>query len=128
MVTINNYRPVLLHPGAHKIFEKIIYNNHLNYIERENLLNVNNSVSMLMTVVLINHLYNSWNMSYVNCSPSLEVRSIVYFWVYPKPWQGLARGSLISSLNLLESVENCSIFLIGFKGYYWMAKNLADFL
>ena len=41
MVTINNYRPVLLHPGAHKIFEKIIYNNHLNYIERENLLNVN---------------------------------------------------------------------------------------
>ena len=59
MVTINNYRPVLLHPVAHKIFEKIIYNNHLNYIERENLLNVNNSVSMLMTVVLINHLYNS---------------------------------------------------------------------
>ena len=41
MVIINNYRPVLLHQVAHKIFEKTIYNNHLNYIERENLLNVN---------------------------------------------------------------------------------------
>ena len=41
MVIINNYRPVLLHQVAHKIFEKTRYNNHLNYIERENLLNVN---------------------------------------------------------------------------------------
>ena len=38
-----------------------------------------------------------------------------------------------SNLNLLEFIENCSIFsktifLIGFKGYYWMHVNLADFL
>ena len=40
---VNNYRPVSLLPVASKIFEKAIYNNLLNYIERENLLSINQS-------------------------------------------------------------------------------------
>ena len=40
---VNNYWPVSLLSVASKIFEKAIYNNLLNYIERENLLNINQS-------------------------------------------------------------------------------------
>ena len=40
---VNNYRPVSLFPIATKIFEKAIDHNLLNYIERENLLNINQS-------------------------------------------------------------------------------------
>ena len=40
---INNYRPVSVLPVASKIFEKAIYHNLLNYIEREDLLNINQS-------------------------------------------------------------------------------------
>ena len=39
----NNYWPISLLSVASKIFEKAIYNNLLNYIERENLLNINQS-------------------------------------------------------------------------------------
>ena len=40
---VNSYWPVSLLSVASKIFEKAIYNNLLNYIERENLLNINQS-------------------------------------------------------------------------------------
>ena len=40
---VNNYWPISLLSVASKIFEKAIYNNLLNYIERENLLNINQS-------------------------------------------------------------------------------------
>ena len=41
----------------------------------------------------------------------------VYFWICPKPLAGFGTRDFCSNLNFLESVENCSIFLIGFKGY-----------
>ena len=50
---VNNYRPVSLLLVAIKIFEKDMYHNLLNYIEREKLLNLINPVSVLITVVLI---------------------------------------------------------------------------
>ena len=40
---VNNYRPLSLLPVASKIFDKAIWNNLLNYIERKNLLNINQS-------------------------------------------------------------------------------------
>ena len=40
---VNNYRPASLLPIATKILEKAIYYNLLNYIERENLININQS-------------------------------------------------------------------------------------
>ena len=56
---VNNYWPISLLSVASKIFEKAIYNNLLNYIERENLLNINQS----------GFLYNSWNISRVQLPP-----------------------------------------------------------
>ena len=48
----------------------------------------------------------------------------VYFWIYP---------NALTRFGTRESKENCSVFpktvfLIGFKGYYWMGKNLTGFL
>ena len=42
-IYLNNYRPVVLLPVASKVCEKAIYHNLLNYIEGENLLNINQS-------------------------------------------------------------------------------------
>ena len=49
---VNNYRPVSLLPIASKIFEKAIYHNLLNYIELENLLNINQSVFRIQSHLL----------------------------------------------------------------------------
>ena len=62
-----------------------------------------------------------------------SLRLEVYFWIYPKPLISFGTRYFCSNMNLLESVENClifskTIFLIGFKGYYLMAKILAGFL
>ena len=43
IIIVNNYRPVSLLLIASKIFENAIYHNLLKYIERENLLNINQS-------------------------------------------------------------------------------------
>ena len=64
-------------PVASKIFEKAIYHNLLNYIERENLLNINQSGfrandSCINQLIFITHeIYRAFN-----CSPLLEVRGI----------------------------------------------------
>ena len=64
-------------PVASKIFEKAIYHNLLNYIERENLLNINQSGfrandSCINQLISITHeIYRAFN-----CNPSLEVRGI----------------------------------------------------
>ena len=61
-------------PIASKIFEKAIYHNLLNYIERENLLNINQSGfrandSCINQLISITHeIYRAFN-----CNPSLEV-------------------------------------------------------
>ena len=74
---VNNYRPVLLLPVASKIFEKAIYHNLLNYIERENLLSINQSGfrandSCINQLISITHeIYRAFN-----CNPSLEVIGI----------------------------------------------------
>ena len=107
-------------PIASKIFEKAIYHNLLNYIERENLLNINQSGfrandSCINQLISITHeIYRAFN-----CNPSLEVRGI--FLDLSKAFDKVWHQGLYSNLNLLESVESCSIFLktiflIGFKG------------
>ena len=109
---VNNYRPVSPLPVAGKIFEKAICNNLLNYIERENLLNVNqsgfhaNDSCINQIICITQEIYRAFN-----CSPSLEVRSIFLDLsrAFDKVWhQGLLfklesfgiRGKL---LNLLEN-------------------------
>ena len=74
---VNNYKPVSLLPVASKISEKAIYNKLLNYIERENLLNINQSGfrandSCINQLISITHeIYRAFS-----CNPSLEVRGI----------------------------------------------------
>ena len=64
-------------PIASKIFEKAIYHNLLNYTERENLLNINQSGfrandSCINQLISITHeIYHAFN-----CNLSLEVRGI----------------------------------------------------
>ena len=64
-------------PIACNIFEKAIYHNLLNYIERKNLLNINQSDfrandSCINQLISITHeIYRAFN-----CNPSLEVRGI----------------------------------------------------
>ena len=59
------------------MFEKAIYNNLLNYIERENLRNINQS-GFRANDSCINQLTSITYEIYLafNCSPSLEVRGI----------------------------------------------------
>ena len=98
-------------PIASKIFEKAIYNNLLNHIERENFLNINQSgfrandsyVNQLISVT--HEIYRAFN-----CSPSLEVRGIFLDLpkAFDKDWhQGLlfkleSFGIREMLLNLLE--------------------------
>ena len=108
---VNNYRPVSLLPIASKIFEKAIYHNLLNYIERENLLNINQS-GFHANDNCINQLISMTHEIYraFNCNPSLEVKGIFLDLskAFDKVWhQGLLfklesfeiRGKL---LNLLK--------------------------
>ena len=64
-------------PIASKIFEKAIYHNLLNHIERENLLNINQS-GFRANDSCINQLISITHEIYCafNCNPSLEVRGI----------------------------------------------------
>ena len=111
----NIFRPVSLLPVASKIFEKAIYHNLLNYIERENVLNINQSDfrtndSCINQLISVTHeIYRAFN-----CNPSLEVRGIFLDLckVFDKVWQqGLLfklecfgiRGKL---LNLLEDYHS----------------------
>ena len=109
---VNNYRPVSLLPVASKIFEKaIICNNLFNYIERENLLNINesgfraNDSCSNQLISIIREIYRAFD-----CSPSLEVRGILLDLskAFGKVWQkGLlfkleSFGVRGKSLNLLE--------------------------
>ena len=119
-------------PIASKIFEKAIYHNLLNYIERENLLNINQSGfrandSCINQLISITHeIYRAFN-----CNPSLEVRGIFLdlFKAFDKVWQqGLLfklesfgiRGNL---LNLLEDYLSKR-----FQRVFKIDKNLAGFL
>ena len=98
-------------PVASKNFEKAIYHNLLTYIERENLLNINQS-GFRANDSCINQLISITQEIYCafNCNPSLEVRGIFLHLskAFDKLWhQGLLfkleafgfRGKL---LNLLE--------------------------
>ena len=64
-------------PVASKIFEKAIYNNLLNYAERENLLNINlsgfpaNDGCINQLISITHEIYRVFS-----CSSSLEVRTI----------------------------------------------------
>ena len=108
---VNNYRPLLLLPVASKIFEKAMYHNLLNYIEGENLLNINQS-GFCANDSCINQLISVTHEIYCafNCNPSIEVRGVFLDLskAFDKLWhQGLLfkleafgfRGKL---LNLLE--------------------------
>ena len=101
----------MLLPVASKIFEKAMYHNLLNYIEGENLLNINQS-GFCANDSCINQLISVTHEIYCafNCNPSIEVRVIFLDLskAFDKLWhQGLLfkleafgfRGKL---LNLLE--------------------------
>ena len=115
-------------PIASKIFEKAIYHNLLNYIERENLLNINQSGfrandSCINQLISITHeIYRAFN-----CNPSLEVRGIFLDLskAFDKVWhQGLLfklesfgiRGKL---LNLLEDYFSINIGIYQYFYRYW---------
>ena len=68
---------------------------------------------------------------YVQLQPIHEVKG--YFWIYLMYLAMFGTRDFCSKLVLLQFVENCSmfsktIFLVSFKGYYIMSKNLAGFL
>ena len=67
----------MLLPVASKIFEKAMYHNLLNYIEGENLLNINQS-GFCANDSCINQLISVTREIYCafNCNPSIEVRGI----------------------------------------------------
>ena len=67
----------MLLPVASKIFEKAMYHNLLNYIEGENLLNINQS-GFCANDSCINQLISVTHEIYCafNCNPSIEVRGI----------------------------------------------------
>ena len=106
------------------------YHNLLNYTERENLLNINQSgfrASNSWINQLISITHEKYNSS-LNCKKDIAHRSIlthrskleVYSCIYPKPLIRFGTRDFYSNLNLSESVESCSIFsktivLIGFK-------------
>ena len=74
---VSNYRPVSLLPVFGKIFEKLIFNEIYSFLDREKLLNANQSgfqpfdscVNQLLTIT---HEIFSW----FDCNSSLELRSI----------------------------------------------------
>ena len=74
---MNNYRPVSLLPVFGKIFEKLIFNEIYSFLDREKLLNTNQSgfrpfdscVNQLLTIT--HEIFSSFD-----CNPSLEVCSI----------------------------------------------------
>ena len=74
---IKNYRPVSLFPVCVKIFEKIIFNSLLKYLDDNNLLNGNQSGfrpgdSCVHQLLSITHeIYNAFDTN-----PSLEVRGV----------------------------------------------------
>ena len=97
-----------LFPIASKTFEKAIYHKFLNYIERENLLNINQSGfsandSCINQLISISHeIYHAFN-----CNPSLKVRAI--FLDFDTVWHQ----------RLLFKLETSfSIFSNTIKGYY----------
>ena len=117
---VNNYRPVSLLPIASKIFEKAIYHNLLNYIERENLLNINQSGfrandSCINQLISITHeIYRAFN-----CSPSLKFRSI--FLDLSKTFDKIWHQELLfklESLRIRGTLLNLFEYCKGFKGYY----------
>ena len=115
-------------PIASKIFEKAIYHNLLNYIERENLLNINqsgfrandNCINQLISIT--HEIYRAFN-----CNPSLEVRGIFLDLskAFDKVWHqrllfklesfGI-RGKL---LNLLEDYFSINIGIYQYFYRYW---------
>ena len=105
-------RPVSLLPIASKTFEKAIYHNFLNYIERENLLNINRSGfrandSCINQLISISHeIYHAFN-----CNPSLKVR--VIFLDLSKAFDTVWHQRLLFKLE-----TSFSIFSSTIKGYY----------
>ena len=100
---VNNYRPVSLLPTASKIFEKAIYHNLLNYIERENL-NMN-QFGFLANGSCINQLISITHEITVRSVVTHRSKLEVYSSIYPKPLMRFGTRDFYSNLNLLESVE-----------------------
>ena len=113
---VDNYRPVSLLPIASKIFEKAVYHSLLNYFECENLLNINQSgfcandscINQLISITC--EVYRAFNSN----------ASLIVWGIFLDLSKAFGTRDFYSNLNLLESVESCSIFLktiflIGFK-------------
>ena len=102
---IENYRPISILPICGKLLERIIYNNLYNFLEKNNILNINQSgfrsgdscVNQLLSITY--KIFHSFN-----ANPSQEVRRV--FLDISKAFDKVWHDGLIHKLKCNGVTEN----------------------